>query len=258
MIISWRIPSDINKKNKKKQMKKTIAAIMLLTFTIAFMDVNAQLFNNAKKLIKQNSSKGLTEKDAAEGIKEALIKGTEQGVKTVSNVDGYFGNPEIKIPFPPDAKEIETKLRAVGLGKKVDEVVLSINRAAEDAAKEAKPIFIAAIKNMTITDAVNIVKGENNAATKYLQRTTSPELNKKFQPPIKASLDKVEATKHWAEVIELYNKIPFVKKMNPNLTEYVTGKAIEGLFVMVAKEELKIRKDPVARTSEILKKVFGQ
>lgn len=238
-------------------MKKSITTILLLTFTISFINVDAQLLNNAKKLLQQNSGKGLTEKDAADGIKEALTKGTEQGVKTVSNVNGYFGNPEIKIPFPPDAKEIETKLRAVGLGKKVDEVILSINRAAEDAAKEAKPIFIAAIKKMTITDAVNIVKGENNAATKYLQRTTSPELNTKFQPPIKASLDKVEATKHWTEVIELYNKIPFVKKMNPNLTEYVTGKAIDGLFVMVAKEELKIRKDPVARTTEILKKVFG-
>jgi len=110
---------------------------------------------------------------------------------------------------------------------------------------------------MSITDAINIVKGENNAATKYLDKNTSPELNTKFQPPIKSSLDKVEATKHWTEVIDLYNKIPFVKKMNPNLTEYVTKKAIEGLFVMVAKEELKIRKDPVARTTDLLKKVFG-
>jgi len=238
-------------------MKKYSYVIFCLAFTIAVNNLNAQLFKDAKKLLQQNS-KGLTEKDAADGIKEALVKGTEQGVKTVSNVDGYFGNPEIKIPFPPDAVEIESKLRSVGLGKKVDEVVLSINRAAEDAAKEAKPIFIAAIKNMSITDAVNIVKGEDNAATKYLQKSTSPELNTKFQPPVKASLDKVEATKHWKEVIDLYNKIPLVKKMNPNLTEYVTSKAIAGLFVMVAKEELKIRKDPVARTTELLKKVFGK
>jgi len=237
-------------------MKKIPVIFSILLFSLASISSNAQFLKDAKKFLNQNKG-GLTEKDAAAGIKEALIKGTEQGVKTVSNLNGYFGNPEIKIPFPPEAKEIESKLRAIGLGDKVDEVVLSINRAAEDAAKEAKPIFVAAIKNMSITDAINIVKGENNAATKYLDKNTSPELNTKFQPPIKSSLDKVEATKHWTEVIDLYNKIPFVKKMNPNLTEYVTKKAIEGLFVMVAKEELKIRKDPVARTTDLLKKVFG-
>ena len=237
-------------------MKKIPVIFSILLFSLASISSNAQFLKDAKKFLNQNKG-SLTEKDAAAGIKEALIKGTEQGVKTVSNLNGYFGNPEIKIPFPPEAKEIESKLRAVGLGDKVDEVVLTINRAAEDAAKEAKPIFVAAIKNMSITDAINIVKGENNAATKYLDKNTSPELNTKFQPPIKSSLDKVEATKHWTEVIDLYNKIPFVKKMNPNLTEYVTKKAIEGLFVMVAKEELKIRKDPVARTTDLLKKVFG-
>jgi hypothetical protein len=237
-------------------MKKIPVIFSILLFSLASISSNAQFLKDAKKFLNQNKG-SLTEKDAAAGIKEALTKGTEQSVKTVSNLNGYFGNPEIKIPFPPEAKEIESKLRAVGLGDKVDEVVLTINRAAEDAAKEAKPIFVAAIKNMSITDAINIVKGENNAATKYLDKNTSPELNTKFQPPIKSSLDKVEATKHWTEVIDLYNKIPFVKKMNPNLTEYVTKKAIEGLFVMVAKEELKIRKDPVARTTDLLKKVFG-
>ena len=237
-------------------MKKFALIFFFLTILSVSSRIDAQLLKNAQKLLQQNKG-GLTEKDAAEGIRQALIKGTGEGVKTVSNVNGYFGNPEIKIPFPPDAKEIESKLRAAGFGKKVDEAVLSINRAAEDAAKQAEPIFVDAIKKMTITDAVNIVKGENNAATKYLEKTTSPELNTKFQPPIKTSLDKVEATKHWTELINLYNKIPFVKKMNPNLTEYVTSKAITGLFVMVAKEELKIRQDPVARTTEILKKVFG-
>ena len=111
---------------------------------------------------------------------------------------------------------------------------------------------------MTVKDAINIVKGESNAATTYLKRTTSPDLKVAFQPKIKASLDNVSATKYWGDLISAYNKIPFVKKMNPNLTEYVTGKAIDGLFVMIAKEELKIRKDPAARTSELLKKVFGK
>jgi len=235
---------------------KKITILLVFALIIGTLESSAQLLKDAKKMLGQKSS-GLTEKDAADGIKEALVNGTGEGVKIVSKMDGYFGNPEIKIPFPPEAKEVESKLRSMGLGKQVDEVILSINRAAEDAAKDATSIFVTAIKNMTVKDAINIVKGSNDAATQYLKRTTSPELKAKFKPVIKASLDKVNATKYWSDIINTYNKIPFVKKMNPNLTEYVTGKAIDGLFVMIAKEELKIRKDPVARTTELLKKVFG-
>jgi hypothetical protein len=234
---------------------KNIYFLVFLSFLIV-QNMDAQLLKNAKKLIN-SGSKGLTEKDAAEGIKEALVNGTGESVKLVSIVDGYWGNPEIKIPFPSEAKEIESRLRAIGMGKKVDEFNISINRAAEKAAIEAKPLFIAAIKGMTVKDALNIVKGQNNAATIYLQNTTSPELNGKFQPIIKTSLDNVNATKYWSDLITAYNKIPLVKKMNPDLTGYVTDKAINGLFVMIAREELKIRKDPMARTSELLKKVFG-
>ena len=238
-------------------MKNLSVICSILFLGLGHIQLQAQFLKEAQKLINQNKS-GLTEKDAADGIKEALTKGTEQSVKIVSNANGYFGNPEIKIPFPKEAQEMESALRTAGFGKKVDQFILTMNRAAEKAAKEATPIFIAAIKNMTITDAINIVKGNNDAATVYLKKTTSPELNSKFQPPIKACLDQVDATKYWGDLVQLYNKIPFVKKMNPNLTEYVTGKAIDGLFVMVAKEELKIRKDPIARTSELLKKVFGK
>lgn len=237
-------------------MKKLLVITIILTSLLGCFSLNAQLLKDAKKFVDKNTG-GLSEKDAADGIREALVKGTGESVKLVSNVDGYFGNPEIKIPFPSEAKEIESKLRSMGMGKKVDEVVLSLNRAAEDAGNEAKPIFVDAIKGMSIKDAINIVKGENDAATKYLNRTTSPQLNAKFQPVIKKSLDKVDATRQWEELVKTYNKIPFVKKMNPDLPAYVTGKAIDGLFIMVAKEELKIRKDPMARTSEILKKVFG-
>jgi hypothetical protein len=230
-----------------------------LLFFIAILsmqNIDAQLLKNAKKFFNSNS-KGLTEKDAADGIKEALVNGTGESVKLVSVLDGYWGNPEIKIPFPTEAKDMESRLRAIGMGKKVDEFNLSMNRAAEKAANEAKPIFIAAIKGMTVKDAINIVKGANNAATIYLKNTTSPELKEKFQPIIKTSLDNVNATKYWGDLISAYNKIPLVKKMNPNLSEYVTDRAINGLFIMIAKEELKIRKDPMARTSELLKKVFG-
>jgi hypothetical protein len=235
-------------------MKKVYFLILITIFGIQNSD--AQLLKNAKKFINSNT-KGFTETDAANAIKEALVNGTGESVKLVSVANGYWGNPEIKIPFPSEAKEMETKLRAIGMGKKVDEFNESMNRAAEKAASEAKPIFIAAIKGMTVKDAINIVKGENNAATMYLNRTTSPELNNKFQPIIKTSLDNVNATRYWNDLISIYNKIPLVKKMNPNLTEYVTERAINGLFVMIAKEELKIRKDPMARTSELLKKVFG-
>jgi hypothetical protein len=236
-------------------MKKLVLAALFIVVSGLSTETNAQLLKDIKSIFSKNT--GLTQQDAANGIKEALIKGTSESVLKASQIDGYFKNPEIKIPFPKDAKNVEKKLRAIGLGKQVDNVILSLNRAAEDAAKEAKPIFIAAIKGMTITDAINIVKGSNDEATKYLNKTTSPELNTKFQPIIKASLDKVDGTKYWRDIMQTYNKIPFVKQVNPDLTEYVTSKAIEGLFIMIAQEELKIRKDPVARTSELLRKVFG-
>jgi hypothetical protein len=235
-------------------MKKIYFLVILAILSVQYAD--AQFLKDAKKLLN-NKGKGLTEKDAADGIKEALVKGTGESVNTVSLLNGYWGNPEIKIPFPAEAKEMESKLRAMGMGKKVDEFNESMNRAAEKAAIEAKPIFIAAIKGMTVKDAITIVRGADNAATAYLKNTTSPELIGKFQPPIKTSLDNVNATKYWSDLISIYNKLPLVKKMNPNLTQYVTQKAIDGLFVMIAKEELKIRKDPMARTSELLKKVFG-
>jgi hypothetical protein len=216
----------------------------------------AQLLKNAKKMLGASGA-GYTESEAADGIREALVKGTGESVNLVSALDGYFGNPEIKIPFPEDAKNMESKLRAMGMGKKVDEAILSLNRAAEDAAHEAKPIFVNAITGMSIKDAVGIVRGGNNSATEYLRNTTTPGLKIKFQPVIKNSLDKVQATRYWSDLISVYNKIPLVQKINPDLSAYVTGKAIDGLFVMIAREELRIRKDPLARTSDLLKKVFG-
>jgi hypothetical protein len=228
----------------------------LILFLAGIIVCNAQYPISIKQILEPAKG-GLTEKDAVAGIREALVKGTGESVKIVSKVNGYFANPEIKIPFPQEAKEVETKLRAIGLGSQVDEVVTSLNRAAEDAAKSAEPVFVSAINGMSITDAINIVKGNSDAATRYLEKTTSPELKVKFSPIIKASLDRVDATRLWAEVIKQYNQIPFVKKQNPDLVSYVTGKAIAGLFVIVAKEEAKIRQNPAARTTELLKKVFG-
>lgn len=237
---------------------------IILSFTLAIitLTVSAQNFNDLKKkaekqLTLPTAPKGFTEEEAGKALKEALSKGAVNGSATVSKLDGYFGNPKIKIPFPPDAKKIEDKLRGIGLNKECDDVILSVNRAAEDAGSSAKDIFIKIISDMTITDAINIVKGSDNAGTEYLKSKSSSMLVEAFKPIIKTSLDKVGATKNWELVITKYNKIPFVEKINPDLVQYVTEKAIDGLFVKVAEEELQIRKDPIARTTDLLKKVFG-
>jgi len=212
------------------------------------------LKNNLKNTPKKVPS--ISEDEAAKALREALNNGINNSVEIVSKVDGYLQSPEIKIPFPPDAKKIEDRLRSLGMNKLVDDAILYINRAAEDAATEAKPIIVQAIKNMTVRDAINIVKGEDNEATNYLKKNTFDSLYKKFIPPIQTSLEKVNATKHWSTVISRYNKIPMVQKVNPDLDDYVTRKALDGLFIMIAKEEKKIRDQPLARVTETLKKVF--
>jgi hypothetical protein len=199
----------------------------------------------------------LTTAEVAEGLKEALIKGISNGSDLASQLDGYFKNPEIKIPFPPEVKKVEDKLRQIGLGGEVDKFIMTLNRGAEDAAKEAKPIFITAIRSMTIQDAWGILKGQPDAATQYLKRTTSLQLKEKFKPVIQNSLSKVNATRYYGDIVNTYNKIPLTEDVNPNLDDYATDKAIEGLFLMIAKEEKNIRQDPLARTTELLKKVFG-
>lgn len=204
-----------------------------------------------------DSSAPLTTAEVAQGLKEALIKGISKGSDLVSQMDGYFKNPEIKIPFPPEVKKVEDRLRQIGLGNEVDKFVLTLNRGAEDAAREAKPIFIEAIRSMTIEDAWAILRGEEDAATQYLKRTTSGLLKEKFKPVIQNSLNKVNATKYYGDIVTRYNQIPLVQKVNPDLDDYATDKAIEGLFLMIAKEEKNIRENPVARTTELLKKVFG-
>ncbi|MCX6246783.1 MAG: DUF4197 domain-containing protein [Bacteroidetes bacterium] len=238
-------------------MNKTKLLLTLLFLSLLSFNSREQILEDAMKIVNQGTG-GLSEKDAVAGIREALVKGTGASVALVSKLDGYFSNPEIKIPFPEDARTIESKLRAIGMGSEVDKVILTINRAAEDAAKSAQSIFVNAITAMNVSDGIQIVRGKNDAATHYLARTTTPELRAKFTPVIKSSLDKVDATRLWTELITAYNQIPFVSRQNPDLTAYVTDEAISGLFKMIAKEELKIRQNPVARTTDLLKKVFGQ
>ncbi|MEO8473660.1 MAG: DUF4197 domain-containing protein [Chryseolinea sp.] len=224
-------------------------------FLIFSFSVQAQL--SLKKLKNTVTGQSLSTEEIASGLKEALINGTSKGTDLVSKLDGYYKNPEIKIPFPQEVKNVESRLRQIGLGSEVDKFVESLNRGAEDAAKEANPIFISAIKQMSIQDAYSILKGNNDAATQYLNKTTSPLLKDKFLPVIKASLEKVNATKYYSDLVTAYNKIPLIQKVNPELDQYATDRAIQGLFVMIAKEEKDIRENPLARTSDILKKVFN-
>ncbi|HTH82592.1 MAG TPA: DUF4197 domain-containing protein [Mucilaginibacter sp.] len=190
-------------------------------------------------------------------LKQALEQGTTKSADQLSAVDGFFGNAAVKILLPPEAQKAEKTLRGMGLNKVCDDAILSLNRAAEDAAKQAKPIFLDAIKQMTLQDVTNILLGSQDAATQYFKRTTTAQLTAKFRPVIQVSLDKVNATRYYAALAGNYNKIPFVKKINPDITEYATQKAIDGLFIEIAVQELTIRQNIGARPTPLLQKVFA-
>ena len=200
---------------------------------------------------------GLSSSTIASGLKEALEVGTQRGSDQLSSVDGFFKDAAIKILMPAEAKKVESSLRSVGLGSQVDNAILSMNRAAEDATKSAAPIFVNAIKQMTIEDAVGILKGGDFAATNYLKSKTTTALTEAFRPVIEKSLIKVDATKYWNTLFTNYNRFS-PDKINPDLSAYVTEKALAGIFYQVSLEEQKIRKDPLAQTTDLLKKVFGK
>ena len=241
-------------------MKKHFYFLIVLLIFHAFSS-NAQLPKLKKSLDKNGISlpgtRGLSQDEVARGLKEALNKGIEKGVDKLSVKDGYFKDDQIKLLLPKEAQQVEAKLRKLGQGEKVDGTIESLNRAAEDAAGSAKELFVSAIKDLTLKDAMDILNGNGDAATVYLSNSTRSQLVEKFSPIIKASLAKVGATAQWAKLFNAYNKIPFVEKVNPDLVAYATDKAIEGLFIQVAKQELEIRKNPAARTTALLKKVFG-
>lgn len=207
-------------------------------------------------ILKRPSATNLSNDEIVAGLKEALSVGGSKAAQTVSAADGFFGDAAIKILMPEEAKKVEQKLRSLGMGKQVDNAILSMNRAAEDAAKSAAPIFANAVKGMSFSDALSILRGSDNAATTYLKDKTSNALTEAFRPVIEGSLEKVNATKYWNTVFTTYNKFS-TDKVNTDLNAYVTEKALAGIFYQLAQEEASIRKDPVARTTEILKKVFG-
>ena len=195
--------------------------------------------------------------DIASGLKEALQKGVTEQVTKLTAVDGFYQNQAVKILFPEELQKVDKTLRSIGMSSLADEGIKVLNRAAEDAVKEATPIFVNAITSMKIADAKNILLGADNSATTYLQTSTSKSLYSKFSPVIQQSLEKVGADKIWANIIAKYNKVPLVTKVNPDLNDYVTNKAMEGVFTMISVEEKDIRTNISARTSPLLKKVFA-
>lgn len=200
---------------------------------------------------------GLTSAEIANGLKQALEVGISNGSAKASALDGYFKNPLLKIVFPPEAQKVATTLRQIGFNRQVDEFELSLNRAAEDAAKRAKPVFVKAITSMSIQDAIGILRGDSTAATQYLRRSSGQQLVAEFTPIVDSTLRKNNATRYYTDLVTTYNRLPLVQKVNPNLTEYATNRAVDGLFILVAQEEKKIRENPVARVTDLLKRVFG-
>lgn len=200
----------------------------------------------------------ITETEAAGGIKEALSQGLVKAVLQLNREDGFFKDAFYKILMPPDARRIENTLRDLGMGRMVDKAILQINRAAEDAAGYAKPIFVDAIRSMTIADAIGLVRNGDTSATHFFRVKTTDNLVAAFLPVIRNSLDKLDATKYYADVVNTYNNFPTTfKKLNPDLPGFVTWRATDALFDLVAKEELNIRQNIAARTTDLLRKVFG-
>ena len=201
----------------------------------------------------------VTESEASEGIRQALTQGVNTAIVHLNRENGFFGDQAYKVLLPPDAARIESVLRNIGMGSQVDRAILQINRAAEDAVGYAKPIFVDAIMEMTIADAMQIIRGGNDAATNYFRQKTRDKLIAAFSPSVKQSLDRLEATRYYSDIVKAYNALPTSRtKVNPDLAAYVVGKATDALFDQIQKEEANIRENPVARTTAILKKVFGQ
>ena len=242
--------------------------IASFSFVLTSLSLSAQndssanlngMFKKASSLFGKKSaasSSNLSGSEIVSGLKEALSIGAQKSGDRLSATDGFFKDAAVKILLPEQVRKVENKMRVLGLGNMVDNAELSMNRAAEDASKAAAPIFLTAIKQMTVSDALNILRGSDTAATGYLRKTTSPELISAFRPVIEASLKKVNATKYWKDVFDTYNKFAS-NPVDTDINSYVTARALDGIFYYVAQEEIGIRKDPAARVTDILKRVFG-
>ena len=237
-------------------MKKLVFIAAILGFQTVEAQKIGDLLKKASNMAMPSSS-GLSADEIAGGLKEALQKGAQTGAAKLSSPGGFLENVALKIIMPPEAQKIESTLRKLGFNQLMDDMIVSMNRAAEDACKTAVPIFTSAIKEMTITDGINILRGSDTSATSYLRTKTNTALTQSFSPIIKTSLDKVNATQYWEKIITTYNKVPLIgKKMNPDLVAYVTDKSLSGIYTEIASQEKDIRANPAARTSALLQKVF--
>lgn len=233
-------------------MKNWYLSCALSVFLLSGCETTQQILNS----IPQTGTGGTNTLQIAAGLKEALTIGTQNSANRLSAPNGFFANALLKILMPPEAQKVENTLRNVGLGSVVDKAVLAMNRGAEEAAKSATPIFVNAIRQMSITDAIGILRGGDFAATNYFKQKTTAALTSAFRPVITDALGKVNATRYWADVFSMYNKFSKTP-VNTDLTAYVTERAIDGIFHEVGLEEQKIRRDPAARVTELLKTVFG-
>ena len=246
-------------------MKQLIAfsALIFFSFSLSAQKDSSNklggLFKKANSILSKNSSSasGLSSDEVVSGLKEALSLGAQKSTDKLSATDGFFKDAAVKILLPKQVRDIESKMRMFGMGKLVDNAELSMNRAAEDASKSAAPIFLSAIKRMSITDALNILRGTDTAATAYLRRTTTLQLTNAFMPIVEESLKKTDANKYWKDVFTTYNRFSS-KPVDTDINSYVTGKALDGIFYYVAQEEVNIRQNPAGRVTDILKKVFAK
>ncbi len=241
-------------------MKQTSRYFSLVTILLLICGCSTmkQVSETTKQALESDSS--LTEEEVVAGLKEALEVGTEKAVENASRKNGFLENNEIRIPFPPEAENVKKKALQLGLDRQVKRFETTLNRAAEKATAKAIPVFVNAIKNMTIREGFDILNGSDTAATTYLKQHTSSTLRDKFRPIVEKATDQVELTNYWKPIIKKYNTATVLtggENVNPDLDGYVTKKAMEGLFHLIAKEEREIRERPVARTTELLKKVFG-
>jgi hypothetical protein len=240
-------------------MKKTVFSLLLITALTT--TANAQfknLINKAKEKVSSvTGDSSLSNTDIASALKEALNKGVTEQVTKLTAEDGFYKNEAVKILLPEELQKVDKTLRKIGMDDLADEGIKVLNRAAEVAVKEGTPIFVDAITNMSFNDAKNILMGEDNSATLYLEKTTTQPLYTKFSPVVNESLEKVGADTVWEKIITKYNSIPLVSKVNPDLTDYVTNKALDGVFTMITVEEKDIRTNLSSRTSDLLKKVFA-
>ncbi len=241
-------------------MKKILLPFAVLAIVNAANAQFPKVLERAGEAIQGKGSGGLGNEEVIAGLKEALGKGADQAVGHASKLDGFWEDPRLRIPFPPEAERMKTTLVKIGMQDQVNKFELTMNRAAENASKEAAAIFLSAIKGMSVGDGFAILKGGENAATEFLRKRTTTELRSKFRPIVERATSEVALTEYWSPLAGAYNKAGMftgATAVDPDLDGYITEKAIDGLFLLVADEEARIRKDPMARTSDLLQRVFG-